>query len=330
MSPRLALNERNPFWLGVIAAAVITVLVLGTIGFGELGLGQHRYAAEFAQAGDLRVGDEVRVAGMPVGKVTSASLEGDHVLVRFRVDRDVALGADTEASIKLATLLGGRYLELRPAGVGELPDDRIPIAHTTVPYDLQKVLQTGTPLLEDLDGAKFRQALHTVAATLRGDGPKISAALDGLSRASDVVSTRRDQIAHLIDSTDAVTDLIDHRSDQLFALLGQSDTLLRELVRRRDLVRDVLGDLADFTGELRKTLAENDSQIGPLLDNAKDLTDVLREEDKAVDNALQLLAPAGRYLDNALGNGPYLEAYLPYSIVPDNLLCRAGAVKGCK
>jgi phospholipid/cholesterol/gamma-HCH transport system substrate-binding protein len=330
MKKRLALNERNPFWLGVTAAAVIAVLVLGTIGFGELGLGQHRYVAEFAQAGDLQVGDEVRVAGMPVGKVTSASLEGDHVLVRFRVDRDVPLGADTEASIKLATLLGGRYLELRPAGGGELADSRIPVAHTTVPYDLQKVLQTGTPLLEDLDGAKFRAALHTVAGTLRGDGPKISAALDGLSRASDVVSTRRDQIAHLIDSTDAVTSLIDHRSDQLFALLGQSDTLLRELTRRRDLVRDVLGDLADFTGELRKTLAENDSEVRPLLDNAKDLTDVLREEDKAVGNALQLLAPAGRYLDNALGNGPYIEAYLPYSILPDNILCRAGAVKGCK
>lgn len=324
------LNERNPFWLGVVAVAVVAALVLGTIGFGALGLGQHRYVAEFAQAGDLRTGDEVRVAGMSVGKVTGAELEGDHVLVRFRVDRDVALGPDTEASIKLSTLLGGRYLELRPSGGGELNDSRIPLAHTAVPYDLQKVLQTGTPLLEDLDGAKFRQALHAVATTLRGDGPKISAALDGLSRASDVVSTRRDQIAHLITSADAVTDLVDHRSDQLFALLGQSDTLLRELVRRQDLVRGVLGDLADFTGQLRKTLAENDSQVGPLLDNAKDLTDVLREEDKAVDRALQLLAPAGRYLDNMVGNGPYLEAYLPYSIVPDNVLCRAGAVKGCK
>jgi phospholipid/cholesterol/gamma-HCH transport system substrate-binding protein len=327
---RAPLDERDPFWLGVIAATVVTVLVVATIGFGELGLGRHRYVAEFAQAGDLRPGDEVRVAGIPVGEVTSTGLEGDHVLVRMRVDRAVRLGADTEASIKLATLLGGRYLELRPAGPDELPDDRIPVAHTSVPYDLQKVLQTGTPLLEDLDGAKFREALHTVAGTLRGDGPKIGAALDGLSRASTVVSTRRDQIAHLIDSADAVTALVDQRSDRLFALLGQSDALLRELVRRRDLVRGVLGDLAGFIGQLRRTLAENDSQLGPLLDNAKELTTVLRAEDDAVDRALQLLAPAGRYLDNALGNGPYLEVYLPYSIVPDNLLCRAGAVKGCK
>lgn len=323
------LSERNPFWLGVVAAAVLTVLVLVTIGLGELGLGQARYAAEFTQAADLRPGDEVRVAGMPVGEVTSAGLEGDHVLVRFRADRDVELGPDTEASIKLATLLGGRYLELRPAGFGELPDDRIPLARTSVPYDLQKVLQTGTPLLEELDGAKFRDALRTVAGTFRGDGPKIAAALDGLTRASAVVTTRREQIAHLIRTADEVTALVDRRSDRLFALLGQSDALVRELVRRQELVRGVLTDLADFTGRLRKVLADNESQIGPLLDNTEELSAVLRAEDDAVDRALEVLAPAGRYLNNSLGNGPYLEAYLPYSIVPDNVLCRAGAVKGC-
>jgi phospholipid/cholesterol/gamma-HCH transport system substrate-binding protein len=323
------LDERNPFRVGVVAAAVLAALVLATLGFGELGLGQHRYVAEFAQAGDLRPGDEVRVAGMPVGEVTGTGLEGDHVAVRFRVQRDVALGDDTQASIKLATLLGGRYLELRPAGSGELPHGRIPLAHTQVPYDLQKVLQTGTPLLEDLNGESFRTALHTVAGTLRGDGPKIAAALDGLSRMSAVVSSRRDQIARLIDGADRVADLVNQRGDRLYGLLGRSDELLAQLNRRRDLIRDVLTDLAGATGQLRKALAENDSQVGPLLDNAEELTKVLKAEDESLDRALQLLAPAGRYLNNALGNGPYLEVYLPYSILPDNVLCLARAVEGC-
>ncbi|MGQ0482107.1 MAG: MCE family protein [Pseudonocardia sp.] len=324
------LDERNPFWLGVVASVVVVALILLTIGFGELGLGQARYTAEFAQAGDLRPGDEARVAGMPVGEVTGVELAGDRVLARFRVDREVELGSETSASIKLATLLGGRYLELRPAGAGELGDDRIPLSRTSVPYDLQAVLQTGTPLLEELDPVAFRQALRTVADSLRGDGPKIGAALDGLSQVSGVITTRRDQIARLIANADAVTTLLNERSGELFALLGQSDALLTELLRRRDLVRAVLTDLAAFTGELRAALAENESRIGPLLDNAEQLTGVLRAQDDAVDRALELLAPAGRYLNNSLGNGPYLEVYLPYSLVPDNVLCRAGAVKGCR
>ncbi|HEX4252489.1 MAG TPA: MCE family protein [Pseudonocardia sp.] len=331
MSPLFRpLRERNPFWLGVVAAAIVVLLVLGTLGFGALGLGQSRYRAEFAQAGDLRPGDPVRVAGMDIGEITSTGLEGDHVLVSFRIQRDIKVGADSTASIKLATLLGGRYLELTPAGTGELPNGRIVLAHTTVPYDLQTVIQTGTPLVEDLDSAKLRAALQAVSNNLRGDGPRVSAALDGLSRLSAVVVARRDQYAQLITNADTVTTLVNQRSDKLFALMGQSDTLLRELLRRRDVIRGMLTDLASLTDELRKTIDENQSQVGSLLDNARDLTDVLRKQDDSVDRALQLLAPAGRYLTNAFGNGPYADVYLPYSILPDNILCRVGAVSGCK
>jgi len=331
MSPLFRpLRERNPFWLGLVAAVVIVVLVLVALGFGALGLGQARYTAEFAQSGDLRVGDPVRVAGMDVGQVTAEALELDHVLVSFRVDRAVKVGADSTASIKLATLLGGRYLELTLAGGGGLPRDRIVLAHTSVPYDLQSLIQTGTPLLEDLDGAKLQAALRSVSNNLRGDGPKISAALDGLSRLSTVVVARRDQVAHLITSADAVTQLVNQRSDQLYALMGQSDQLLRGLLRLRDVIGGMLTDLASLTRELRKTIDENQSRIGSLLDNARELTDVLRKQDDSVDRALELIAPAGRYVNNAVGNGPYADVYTPYSILPDNLLCRVGAVKGCK
>jgi phospholipid/cholesterol/gamma-HCH transport system substrate-binding protein len=127
-----------------------------------------------------------------------------------------------------------------------------------------------------------------------------------------------------------VTRLVNQRSDQLFALMGQSDQLLRELLRRREVIRGMLNDLASLTGELRKTIDENQSQVGSLLDNARELTEVLRKQDDSVDRALELIAPAARYTNNAVGNGPYVDVYLPYSIVPDNILCLLGLVKGCK
>ena len=324
------LAARSPFWLGVVATVSIAVLVLITVGFGSLGLGQSRYVAEFAQSGDVRTGDSVRVAGMEVGQITDTRLEYDHVLVSFRIDRGVRLGADTTAAIKLATLLGSRYLELKPAGTGQLPGDRIVLAHTSVPYDLQQVLQTGTPLLEGLDPNKLQAALRAVATNLRGDGPRISAALDGLTRLSAVVVSRRDQIAHLITSADTVAQLVNQRGNQIYALLGQSDQLLGQILRRREVIRDLLSDLASLTDELREVIDENQSRIGPLLDNARQLTDVLRKQDDSVDRALELIAPTSRYVDNALGNGPYLEVYAPYSVIPDNVYCLVGIAQGCR
>jgi phospholipid/cholesterol/gamma-HCH transport system substrate-binding protein len=169
-----------------------------------------------------------------------------------------------------------------------------------------------------------------VSANLRGNGPKITAALDGLSRLSEVVTKRRDQLSHLVASTDQVTALLDRRGTQIVELMGQSDTLLRALLARRDLIRGLLRDAASFTDQLRGLLAENEAQFRPLLDNAVQLTDILRRYDDDVDRALELLAPASRYLNNSLGNGPYWDVYLPYSIIPDNIICRTGQVPGCR
>jgi phospholipid/cholesterol/gamma-HCH transport system substrate-binding protein len=324
------MRESHPFLLGVIATGVAVALVLAALALGELGLGKTTYSAEFARTGELRPGDEVRVAGLTVGEVRSVGLEGDHVLVRFRANSSVRLGQGTVATIKLATLLGNRYLELKPAGLGELRDDRIPIAHTSVPYDLQDVLQKGTPIAEQLDGAKLRSALAASATNLRNEGPRVGAALDGLSRLSDVVIKRKDQVSELIDNLDAVSDMVDQRSGRIYALMGQSDTLLRTLLRRRDLIRGLLDDAASFTRELNGTVKDNRPEIRRLLVNARDLTDLLRDEDSSINRALQLLAPASRYLNNAAGNGPYLDAFGPYFIIPDDLLCQAGAIAGCK
>lgn len=324
------LREANPLVLGLITSAVIAALVAGALAVGTLGFGQARYTAEFAHAADIRAGDEVRIAGIGVGEVTGARLAGDRVVVSFRVENDVHLGSRTGATIKVSTLLGGRYLELRPDGADELADNRIPLVNTTVPFDLADVLETGTLELEALDGDALRTALAAVRDNLRGTGPQVGAALDGLSRLSAVIDTRKDQISDLITSADAVSAVLSERRGQLFTLLGQSDALLGELLRRRELIRGTLDDFAEFTGQLRALLEENRAQIEPLLDNVVGVTDILRRADESIDRALKLLAPAGRYLNNAAGNGPYLDLYLPYGLFPDNFLCRVGAVSGCR
>jgi phospholipid/cholesterol/gamma-HCH transport system substrate-binding protein len=324
------LKEYNPVHLGIVGVLVVAALVAGSLAIGTLGVGDSRYEAEFAHTGGLRAGDEVRVAGMSVGQVTATRLDGDRVLVSFRTNRSVHLGPRTHASVKLATLLGGRYVELQPEGDGDLPNARIPLADTAVPFDLEKVIETGGPAVEQLDGNKLRDSLKVLADDFRGTPQAVGQTLDGLSRLSDVVTKRQDQIGQLLSSADAVTTMVNDQRTQLFALVGQSDTLLRRLLQRRDLIASVLGDFKTLTAQLRDILNENRPQIQPLLDNLAGITDILSRTNDSVDRSLQLLAPAGRYLTNAFGNGPYGEIYLPYGVVPDNVLCMAGAVKGCK
>lgn len=326
-----SLKQYSPVRVGLIGAAIAGALVAGSTAFGTLGLTQDRYQAELANAAGVRAGDEVRVAGIGVGEVTRLRLDGDRVVMAFRVDREVELGRATRLSVKLSTLLGGRYVDLRPRGGGELPGDRIALSHTEVPFDIQSAIEAGTPALEELDGAKLRKALEVATDTFQDLDPQAAGhALDGLTAVSKIITKREDQIGNLLTNAEAVSRTLNANRAELFTLMGHSDRLLEELLRRRDLIAEMLTDFQALTKELHGLLKENRPQVKPLLKNLRGITGVLARNDKAIAESLTLFGPSARYLNNAAGNGPYLEMSLPYGIFPDNLLCQAGAVQGCR
>jgi phospholipid/cholesterol/gamma-HCH transport system substrate-binding protein len=96
---------------GAIAVAYLS-LTLGGLSFGR----DHRYrlSARFASAGDLKVGDPVKVAGVTVGEVTRITLDDYAALAEFALADSVKLPADTIASIKTAGLLGDAYVSMSP------------------------------------------------------------------------------------------------------------------------------------------------------------------------------------------------------------------------
>ena len=139
--PRVSVpfRERNPVVVGAISLAVVAALILLAFNADKLPIigGGTTYYADFTEAGGLKANDEVRIAGVRVGKVDSVSLDGDHVKVAFRIQDGADFGADTRAAIKVKTLLGAMFLSLEPAGPGQLLDGaEIPTTRTTSPYDV--------------------------------------------------------------------------------------------------------------------------------------------------------------------------------------------------
>src|SRR3954465_5105454 len=113
-------RERNPVIIGAISIVVLLVLRAAAFKANDLPLigGGDTYYAAFSESGGLKVNDEVRIAGVRVGKVESVGLEGNHVKVPFRIGSNSGFGKDTRAQIKVKTLLGAMYLALQPAGPG--------------------------------------------------------------------------------------------------------------------------------------------------------------------------------------------------------------------
>ena len=132
-------RERNPVIIGAVSLAVMAAFILGAFKADSLPLigGGTTYYAAFSEAGGLKANDEVRVAGVRVGKVKAVELEGDHVRVEFKVDKSAKFGSETGAAIKVKTLLGAMFVALEPAGRGQMKEKaEIPTSRTTSPYDV--------------------------------------------------------------------------------------------------------------------------------------------------------------------------------------------------
>ena len=125
--------------------------VLGTAALGYLSLRLGRIElfpapgyvllADFDNISGLKVGDQVQVAGVPVGKVVEASLqpEGERARVKMRLNKGVEIDSDAIAGIKTSGLIGDKYVAIQLGG-GDTLSNGATIRHTQSAFVLEDAI----------------------------------------------------------------------------------------------------------------------------------------------------------------------------------------------
>lgn len=316
-----ALEDRSTAWIGTIAVLTLIAVITATTLLTSLHLGKTTYYAEFRQVAGIRSGDEVSIAGIPVGTVDHTALAGDHVVVSMKIRHDVVLGAQTRAAIKLTTVLGARYVELKPAGEETLADRRISLSHTSVPYDLQQVLQDSTSTFEDVDAQRFAQSMQLVSGQLRGVPAILPEALTNVQQLSQVIADRRAQIAGLLRSTAQVAEILGGQQADLAALVTQGRELFGEVVSRRDAVVRLMAAATTLVSTARDVTVGDRTQIDALLADIRQVTAMIGDHDELLRNLFQAMPLSMRNLANATGTGPFLDFALPGGLMVDSWMC---------
>jgi phospholipid/cholesterol/gamma-HCH transport system substrate-binding protein len=315
------LEDRSTLLIGTVAVLALTALIGATTLLNALHLGRTSYDAEFGQAANLRVGDQVSIAGVPVGTVSATRLARDRVLVSMKIERAVVLRDQTRASIKLTTVLGSRYVELRPGGTEPLPGNRIPLANTAVPYDLQKLLQDSTRTFEDVDAQRFAESLQTVASQLHGVPAVLPEALANVENLAAVISERRGQISELLRNTATVAQILGNQQEDLAALITQGRELTGEIVARRAAVERLLQAATNLIVTADDLTGTNQAEIDRMLADIRAVTSMLGDHDALLRSLFQTLPISMRNVANATGTGPFLDFMLPGGLMVDSWMC---------
>lgn len=316
----MSLERFDPRRVGLVGGVALLALAVGLGVISTVSFGQRHYLAQLEHTAGLRAGESVQVAGVTVGEVRGVSLKGRQVEVEFTVDEDIRLGGDSTAAVKVLTLLGTHYLEVTPLGEGALEDDRIPLARTSVPYNLQDVIEATGTSLEELDSDTVATSLTVVADALRGTPDAARRAVDGVAALSQVAADRSTQMRQLLASARTVTGRLAANRDDIIELMESSNQILAELVRRRDVIHQMLLDSRRLATTITSVLDDNDAALDTLMTNFTSTLDMLQQQDADLTASITGLADLSRYFSNATGNGPWLDLKVA-SLIPDNTTC---------
>lgn len=317
------MNERDPMRVGLITIAILGLIGAAVVVLSVTSFGTKKYTAVVEHTAGLRTGEDVQVHGVNSGKITGVELEDDHVLVSFVLDSDIELGNQTTATVKVATLLGSHYLEVDPNGTGSLANAQIPMDRTSVPYNLQDVIEEGTKALDKLDPDILAKALTAMAGTLGASEDEIGPALEGVARLSEVISKRSDQVGDLLASTRSVTDQLSASSEDIVGLMKQANLVVSEITSRKEAIHTLLVETTDLSKALTAIVTATNGKLKPALTDLNAVLDTLNRQDKQLTHLLEVMGPSVRYVANATGSGPFVPLYLKPPAVPaDDTTCK--------
>lgn len=325
---RKSFAERSPFLIGLVTSVLVIVVMVLALDVKHLPFsssGRH-YSAIFTETGGLAGGDNVEVAGLAVGSVSSVSLHGDRVRVSFSITDDaVRLGRLTTARISTLTLLGQRGLTLTSVGSGSLNDGAtIPDTRTTAPYDLTNALSDLTTNTAAIDTASFAQALRTITATLDKTPDSVRTTVRAVSTISNTIAARDAQISSLFAAANNVSSILDSRTAQITKLLGDGTELLAVVNARRETITTLLTRATSLAAELKGLVKDNKADFGPALSELDKAISLLNQNKTYLDQTLDLAGPFAGSLGESVSSGPFFQSYVQNLLRPLELTGAGG------
>lgn len=328
----------RPGLIGAVALAIVITALAAAAVFPTVvyNVRTKGYSVELPSSGGLSASDPVYVTGIPAGRVESVEIEGDTVVANFRVDRAISLGVDTEAEVKLRTILGAYYLDIRPMGDGELPDGRIPLERSAVPFHFDEIarsaynaVRTDDPDRETINYDQIAELTDLAYASIP-DKQLAKDAASALADAAGIINRNGDQFKEVLRVGGDIAEIVDSQQTTLEQLFDQGSIVFGTLGARAQLLSGLIVDLQTVASRMTELLTSNPGEWDRLLTGLNRVVSMLASEQERLDAVLDQVGPAFRTVVDATGNGPWLDVNSPSAIIPDNLLCQLGALEGCR
>src|SRR5262245_18774210 len=296
----------------------VTAIVTAALGISIASTGVPAtvgYQAVFSNVTGLVVGDDVDIAGVRVGQVTSIAVH-DHnrALVGISLQRGRPLPATVTATIKYRNLVGQRYIEL---GQGSGPVGRtlrqggtIPLAHTTPALDLTTLFNGFQPLFQALSPGDVNKLTSEIIQVFQGESPDIAALIATVGSLTTALATKDQVIGRVIDNLNAVVRTITSRGRALGSLVTSLQELVSGLAAERQPIGTAISAIASLSSATAGLLQVGRPPLQADISQLRRLASNLAASSPTVDTFLQDLPVKMADIARLASYGSWLNFYL--------------------
>ncbi|OBI32684.1 virulence factor Mce family protein, partial [Mycobacterium sp. E2238] len=314
------LTEFNRGRVGLMGITVLVLVVAVAQTFTSIPMlfASPSYYGQFANTGQLKKNDKVRISGVNVGKVQALEIDGNHVLIKFSVGGK-RIGTESRLAIKTDNILGRKVLEIESRGTQTLrPGAVLPLGQSTIPYEIYDANFDITKAATGWDLDTIKRSLNVLSQTINQTSPRLTATLNSLTKFSDSIGKRDEQIKHLLAQAHQVASVLGDRSEQINRLLVNANTLLAAFNERGQAIDALLHNISAFSADVQGFINDNPS-LNAVLEQLHAISDLLVARKADLAQSLTSVGQFAASLGESVASGPYFKIVianlLPYWIL---------------
>lgn len=212
--------------LGAIAVAVTVVVLLVFVIIYIRPPDQRTISFQTTDSSAISTGQDVRVAGISVGKVSAIELGTDAVTVTARIDGATFVGDRSRVEVRMLTPVGGYAINLIPLGSQAAPDGVIGVDRVTVPYSIGDVLQTVPDVTDEVDGEDVHANLDQVSVAMRENPTSMREIVEGMESVTEILDRQRSQVHQIAALAAEYLQTFNANRGFVFELIGKIDIVV--------------------------------------------------------------------------------------------------------
>jgi phospholipid/cholesterol/gamma-HCH transport system substrate-binding protein len=285
----------------LVALLLVGLVVVGALGARALMRTEPvTVVALFDSTVGLYPGSDVQVLGVPVGKVTTVSAEGENVRVTMELDPDQPIAADTKAVIIAPTMVSDRFVQMTKPWVEGTGGPKLSSGtvidrdRTAVPVEIDDLYAGLKDMAEALGprGANKNGALTNLlevgADNLDGQGKNLNTMIREFGKASATLSGVDENFFAMLANLDQLNQMLVANDGTVAKVSTQFADVADFLADDREDMGRAAKNMAEAMAVLRGFIKENRADLQTSVENLVPTAEALAKHQQSLDEMIKL------------------------------------------